>query len=151
MNPLEILLVSKPIRKDYMSFYPEKIPNTAQKPINSFYFRLDAAKEVKAQLESQLSNLDDRIEKIIDHFTLGDMPIIRFILNVSEDKEEIKKLAKALDRVADLIDVKNQLLPKLQLIATAEKDPNWLAMAFGDFSNEVEIDIDNIINGDYND
>jgi hypothetical protein len=79
------------------------------------------------------------------------MPIIRFILNISEDKEEIKKVAKALDRVADLIDAKNKILPKLQLITTAEQDPNWLAMAFGDFSMDVDLELDDIANGKYND
>ena len=74
-----------------------------------------------------------------------------FILNISEDKEEIKKVAKALDRVADLIDAKNKILPKLQLITTAEQDPNWLAMAFGDFSMDVDLELDDIANGKYND
>jgi predicted nucleic acid-binding Zn-ribbon protein len=134
-----------------MPAYPEKIPTTAKAPIDSFYFRLDAAKDIKKQLESQVAHLDERIEKIVDHFTLADMPIIRFILNVSEDREDLKKVAKALDRVADLIDARNEILPKLQLITTAEKNPNWLAMAFGDFSNDVELEIDNIINGEYND
>ena len=79
------------------------------------------------------------------------MPIIRFILNISEDKEEIKKVAKALDRVADLIDAKNKILPKLQLITTAEQDPNWLAMTFGDFSMDLDLELDDIANGKYND
>ena len=134
-----------------MPAYPEKIPNDAKGPINNFYFRLDAAKEVKKQLESQLSNLDNRIDKIVDHFTLADMPIIRFILNVSEDRDDLKKVAKALDRVADLMYSRNQILPKLQLIATAEKDPNWLAMAFGDFSVDVDLELDNIVDGKFND
>ena len=134
-----------------MTSYPEKIPISANLPIDNFYFRLDAAKGIKKQLQSDLSHIDERIDKIVDHFTLSDMPIIRFILNISEDKEEIKKVAKALDRVADLIDAKNKILPKIQLITTAEQDPNWLAMTFGDFSINVDLEIDDIANGKYND
>ena len=42
-------------------------------------------------------------DKIVDHFTLSDMPIIRFILNISEDKEEIKKVAKALKKAIKML------------------------------------------------
>jgi hypothetical protein len=150
-SPLENLLALRSTNKDYMTSYPEKIPISANAPIDNFYFRLDAAKGIKKQLQSDLAHIDERIDKIVDHFTLSDMPIIRFILNISEDKEEIKKVAKALDRVADLIDAKNKILPKLQLITTAEQDPNWLAMTFGDFSMDVDLELDDIANGKYND
>lgn len=131
--------------------YPEKIPASSLGPVNSFYFSLEASKEIKTQLESQLSNLDARIDKIVDHFTLDDMPIIRFILNISQDKEELKKVAKALDRVAELIHAKNQITPKLEVIKIAEKDPNWFALTFGDFSTDVELGLDSILYGDNND
>lgn len=130
--------------------YPEKIPNSLS-PMNTFMFNLESSRDVKKQLESQIAALDERIEKIVDHFTMQDMPIIRLILNVSEDREELKKVAKALDRIADLIHAKNELLPKLEVIKTAEKDPNWFAWAFGDFSSDVELEIDNLKNGNFDD
>lgn len=134
-----------------MNYYPEKIPNSLS-PIKSFYYNLDSSKEVKKQLESKISSLDERIEKIVDHFTLNDLPIIRLILNVSEDREELKKVAKALDRVADLIEVRNQLFPKLEVIKIAEKDPNWFANTFGDFSIDLDLELDNLlIDGEFND
>lgn len=134
-----------------MTSYPEKIPNSASKQIRDFHFNLDASKFVKSDLESQVLNLDERINKIVDHFTLDDIPIIRFILGQSHDREELKKLSKALDRVADLIDVKDKLLERLQVIKMAEKDPNWFAFTFGDFSTDVEVGIDNILYGEQND
>ncbi len=133
-----------------MNYYPEKIPNSLS-PIKSFYYNLESSRDVKKQLESKISSLDERIEKIVDHFTLNDMPIVRFILNVSEDKEELKKVAKALDRVADLIELRNQLTPKLEVIKIAEKDPNWFAHTFGDFSVDVDLELDNLLNGESND
>lgn len=133
-----------------MNYYPEKIPNSLS-PIKSFYYNLESSRDVKKQLESKISSLDERIEKIVDHFTLNDMPIVRFILNVSEDKEELKKVAKALDRVADLIELRNQLSPKLEVIKIAEKDPNWFAHTFGDFSVDVDLELDNLLNGESND
>lgn len=127
-----------------MTSYPEKIP-TSISPINNFYFNLENSKQIKRDLESQVQNLDNRIEKIVEHFTLDDVPIIKFILNVSHDKAELKKIAKALDRVADLIEARDSIIPKLQVIKTAESDPNWFAYTFGDFSVDVELEIDNIL------
>lgn len=130
-----------------MTSYPENIPDSLN-PIKNFRFNLNASKDVKDQLQSQIETLTDRIDKIADNITLDDMPIIRAILNVSHDREGLKKVAKALDRVADLIDARDQLVPKLKVIETAEQDPNWFAWTFGDFSEDVEFDIDRLLNGD---
>jgi hypothetical protein len=127
-----------------MDIYPEKIPSSVN-PMNSFYFNLDASKQVKRDIENQLNLLNDRIEKIVDHFTLDDMPVIKFILNISENREDLKKVGKALDRVADLIEARNELVPKLKIIELAEKDPNWFALTFGDFSVDVDLELDNIL------
>jgi hypothetical protein len=131
-----------------MTSYPEKIP-TSIAPISNFYFSLENSKQIKNELETQIHNLDDRIEKIVEHFTLDDVPIIKFILNVSHDKIELKKVAKALDRVADLIEARDAVTPKLQVIKTAESDPNWFAYTFGDFSSNVDLEIQDILNEDY--
>jgi len=128
-----------------MTSYPEKIPASIA-PIDSFYFNLENSKNIKNELESQIESLNERIDKIVDHFTLDDVPIIKFILNVSHDKAELKKIAKALDRVADLIELRDKILPKLQVIKTAESDPNWFALAFGNFSQDVDLGISNILN-----
>lgn len=133
-----------------MTTYPEKIPNSLS-PIKSFYYNLDQSKDTKNQIESKLFTLEERIEKIVDHFTLNDMPVVRFILNISEDKQELKNIAKALDRVADLIEIRNQLLPKLQVIKLAETDPNWFANTFGDFSADLDLNLNQFIFGDSND
>ena len=127
-----------------MDKYPEKIPSSINS-FNSFYFNLESSKSVKKELENQISLLTDRIDKIVDHFTLDDMPVIKFILNISEDREELKKIGKALDRVSDLIQARNELIPKLRVIETAEKDPNWFALTFGDFAADIDLELDNIL------
>ena len=73
------------------------------------------------------------------------MPVIKFILNISENREDLKKVSKALDRVADLIEARNDLLPKLRIIELAEKDPNWFALTFGDFSVDLDLELDDIL------
>lgn len=133
-----------------MSSYPEKIPSSLF-PIKNFRYNLDSSKEVKKQLESNIDKLNDRIDKIVDNITVDDAPILKFILNLTEDKQDLKKLARALDRIADLIDLRNQLLPKLQVIKMAEKEPNWFANTFGDFSSDIESQLDQLLNGETND
>jgi len=125
--------------------YPEKIPET-KASINQFLFSLEASNSVKTDLESQLNTLNDRIQKIVNSVTLNDMPVLSFILQNSHDKKELKKFAKAVDRVADLIDAADKIESRLNIIETAQKDPDWFAFTFGDFSKEIDEDIDNIFN-----
>lgn len=133
-----------------MTSYPEKIPQVS-KTIRQFYFNLDNSNDLQKELESQVSNLDERIDKIVDHFTIQDFPVIRAILGISQDRNELKKLSKAIDRIADLVDAKNKIIPKLEVIKTAQEDPNWFALAFGDFATHADLELDNILYGDNND
>jgi hypothetical protein len=125
--------------------YPEKIPETKPK-LDQFLFNLEASNSVKSELESQLSSLNDRIQKIVNSVTLNDIPILGFILQSSHDKKELKKFAKAVDRVADLIDSVDKIEVKIKIIETAQKDPDWFAFTFGDFSKEIDDDISDIFN-----
>ena len=118
-------------------------------PMKTFNFNLDASLETKKELKSQLSTVNDRIEKIIEHFQIDDFPVVQVILNMTHDKETLKGVAKALDRVADLIEIKDALQAKLKIIEHAEKDPSWFASTFGDFADSIERDIEKIL-GDNN-
>lgn len=130
-----------------MSSYPEKVPQSS--PIRNFQFNIDLASDAKSEIKSQLSNVDERIEKIVQHFAIDDIPIIRFILNITHDKESLKGLSKALDRVADLVEYHDNLSAKLKVIEHAEKDPTWFAYTFGDFSQSIDKDIEDMF-GDNN-
>lgn len=130
-----------------MSSYPERIPQSA--PIRNFQFNLDLAADAKAEIKSHISNLEERIEKIIQAFAIDDMPIIRFIINMTHDKDTLKGLAKALDRVADLVEHHDNLSSKFRVIEQAEQDPSWFAYTFGDFSSSIDNDIKDIF-GDNN-
>jgi len=123
--------------------YPEKIPDNKQN-FKNFLFTLEASASVKDDLQSQLDSLNDRIQKIVNSVTLNDMPVLSFILQNSHDKKELKKFAKAVDRVADLIDAADKIESRINIIETAQKDPDWFAFTFGDFSKEIDEDIDSI-------
>lgn len=124
--------------------------NKGSFPMKTFNFNLDASLETKKEIKSQLSTVNDRIEKIVDHFQIDDFPVVQVILNMTHDKETLKGVAKALDRVADLIEIKDSLQSKLKIIEHAEKDPSWFASTFGDFADSIEQDIQQIL-GDTND
>lgn len=113
--------------------------------IRTFNFNIDSSQETKKEIKSQLSGVNERIEKIIDHFQIEDFPIVQIILNMTHDKDTLKGIAKALDRVADLIEIKDSLHAKLKIIEHAEKDPSWFASTFGDFSESIDRDIEKIL------
>lgn len=112
--------------------------------IDSFKFSFDMVSKTKSSVQSEAENLKERIEKIIDHFTINDLPILRLILNVTDDRDDLKKLSKALDRLADLAGHYAVLNKKLQVIEQAESDPNWFAAAFGDFQQDIEDGLNSI-------
>jgi Trm5-related predicted tRNA methylase len=127
-----------------MSEKPEQIPKDV-KPLDKFTFSLNLSNKVKEDLESQLSAVEDRINSIANKVTVDGMPILKAILQTSHDKKELKRLAKGLDRVADLIEGSDQIKTRLSIIDTAHKDPDWFAWTFGDFSEHIDKHIESIL------
>lgn len=127
-----------------MTKYPEKIPQS--KPIDTFTFSINASESVRSQIQSDLNVLESRLDRIINEVLLDGVPLIRFIIQTSRDKKELKKLAKAIDRVAELIEYQDKLQSKLSVIDFAKEDPSWFALTFGDFSQDIDNEINNILN-----
>lgn len=113
--------------------------------IKNFNFSFAMAAKSREGLQEQLDGLSERIEKIIDHFTINDMPVLKFILNMSPSRDELKKLSKALDRLSDLVQLHNDIEAKLAVICHAEADPNWFALAFGDFESDLDRNLKQIL------
>lgn len=112
--------------------------------IKKFSFSFDMVKKSKKDIKEQHDAVKDRIDKIIDHFTVDDVPILGYILHVTTSRSELKKLSKAIDRLADLVETRSVLSSKLKVIEAAETDPNWFASAFGDFDQEIDHDLENL-------
>jgi hypothetical protein len=127
-----------------MSTYPEKIPEGLSS-IDTFPFSVKAGKLAKKDIESQLDAVNARIDKIVDHFIFSDTPILMFILRLTDKKADLKKLSKALDRVADLVEIQSDLNSRLSVLKVLESDPNWFATTFSDYSDEIDRDISFII------
>ena len=112
--------------------------------IKKFNFSFDMVNKTKAEIKQQHEAVKDRIDKIVNHFTVDDIPILGYILHVTNSRSELKKLSKAIDRLADLVDTSTSLGNKLKVIEAAETDPNWFASAFGDFDQEIDHDLENL-------
>lgn len=127
-----------------MSSYPEKIPDGLSS-IDKFPFSIKAGQSAKKDLESQLDSVNERIDKIVDHFIFSDIPILHFVLKATNQKSDLKKLSKAIDRIADLIEVQTDLNQRLSVIKILESDPIWFTSTFSDYSDEIDRDISFII------
>jgi hypothetical protein len=127
-----------------VSSYPEKIPDGIGS-IETFPFSFTAGKGAKRELESQLDQINSRIEKIVDHFVFNDIPIIHFVLKATTNKNDLKKMAKAIHRLADLVEVQEDLSSRLSVIKILEADPTWFTTTFSDYSSEIDKDISSIL------
>jgi|688.fasta_scaffold51740_3 hypothetical protein len=125
--------------------YPEKIPNSK---IQNFTFSFQQALSAQKDLENEHENLDKRISNIVDSekFYINGFPVLKNILMLSPKRNELKKLARAIDRLADLVEVFDTVEEKLSVIKTLHKDPNWFAWTFGDHSIDFDQEISSIIN-----
>jgi len=113
-----------------------------QNKLTSFTFSMTAAAKTKEELNKKVKILQERIDKLVNDFTIDDLPVLKPILSLTRSKTDLKRLAKAVDRVADIVEIYDSLNGKLKIVEMVETDPNWFASTFGDF----EKDIDNAIN-----
>jgi hypothetical protein len=127
-----------------MNPYPEKIPEGISS-IDTFPFSIKAGKSAKNEIENQLNAINDRIDKIVDHFVFSDIPILMYVLKATRQKSDLKKMAKAIDRLADLVQAQDDLSSRLNVINTLEADPTWFASTFSDYSDEIDRDLSFII------
>lgn len=127
--------------------YPEKIPSDITK-INNFTFSFSHANKEKEKLANSAETLNNRIEQIAnsEKFFIGGVPIIRSLLGLAPDKNDLKKLSKALDRLAELVELQNTLNTKLAVHHAINENPNWFIETFGDFSSEIDDDIEQLFN-----
>lgn len=130
-----------------MTDYPERRP-ASLKPVESFHFSLKGMEDTKRECDLQLSALGERIKRIAEKktVTMNGQPfnIIDKILDICRDKAELKGLAQGIDRVAEIIERYDELDARARILDIIEKDPTWLAWAFGDFESELEADLANL-------
>lgn len=130
--------------------YPEKIPNFST---DNFVFSFDKARSALPELQKINETLEERIEKIVssEKFFISDYPILRQIMMLSPDKNQLKLLSKALDRLSELVDSQKTINQKLVVFKMLQEDPDWFTLSFGDFSKEIDSDLQSLFSSDVED
>ena len=100
-----------------------------------------------SELEADHEKMMDRISQIVDSekFYINGFPVLKNIIQLQPKKSDLKKLSKALDRLGDLMEAFQELDAKMNVINTVQEHPHWFAWAFGDFSKEIEDDLENFL------
>jgi hypothetical protein len=112
--------------------------------INEFNFSFALAQQAKGALEKEHEELVERIAKITDSekFFINGFPVLKNIIQLGPKKADLKKISKAIDRLADLLELFQELDSKISVINTVQEHPNWFAWTFGDFAKEIDKDIE---------
>lgn len=120
----------------------------AEDDIKNFNFSFSLAQSAKKELESEHSAMNERINNIVDSekFFVNNFPVLKNILTLGPTKADLKKLSKALDRLADLIEVFTDLDNKITVIETLNKHSSWFAWSCGDFTQEIDQGLESILN-----
>lgn len=116
--------------------------------LKDFNFSFALANKARKELEAEHENMMERISAIVDSekFYINGFPVLKNIIPLAPKKSDLKKLAKAIDRLADLLEVYQELDNKISVINTVQEHPNWFTWTFGDFANEIEQDIETFFN-----
>ncbi len=111
----------------------------ASKDHTRFVFDVSRSDPYLTDLNNKISQLDTRLEKLSD-LRLGEYPLIKMIMQLSSnpDPKELKDIAEALNRIADILPKYHQLVERKQFIEFARSNPDVTALAFADWSDEFQ-------------
>ena len=104
----------------------------------AFTFSFARALETKKDIKLQLEAAEARIERFVTEVRLDGHPIIGAILSVSHDPDDLRKVAAALERVADIIPAIDELQGQVTMIELASKNPDKFKGMFGSFDDEID-------------
>jgi len=116
-----------------------------QTSFDKFTFSMKLAEETGKDISKKVDTLNERIEKISDAITVNDMPIVKAILSVTRSKSDLKKLAKALDRLSEIIELHDSLKNRLTVIEAVKNDSRWFVSSFADFEQDIDKTIEQIM------
>jgi Trm5-related predicted tRNA methylase len=113
-----------------------------------FNFSFALAQKAKSDLQDQHEKLLERISNIVESekFHVNGFPVLKNIIGLQPKKVDLMRLSKALERLADLVEMFSEIDKKVNLIDVVESNPNWFAVTFGDFSKEIDQDIEKLFN-----
>ena len=117
--------------------HPREAPGNLYKS-----FLIDAAPDKLSKsisdIDGKIRHLDDRIQRLIEKFTVNNMPLMEFVLNFANDPEELLPFAEGLDRAAKLSKLRKELQAKRLTLSSLKENPSWFMGELNDFSTEID-------------
>jgi len=109
----------------------------------SWRFSSTAGTESIKNLDLQIDAIKNRIDvldsrAVLVDETRGEMRILKQIVAISSDAEQLEVLGKALVRVSEFITDLKELEDKKRVADILSKNPSWLVSAFVDVDEDLE-------------
>lgn len=129
--------MSDPKQEEYPETIPEVIPFEGD---NTFTFSLAAGDAAVTDIDAEISSLEDRLARLArrKEVQINGIPVLQHIIGLTQDREELRNIGKALIRVADLTPRLQELYKRKNVIDMARDNPRWLMATFADFSDQIE-------------
>lgn len=89
-----------------------------------------------AQRINQRNNLAGRLERLITEPKISGHPFIQYIFQNAPDvtEDELRTVAKAVERVADILEAYKAIDEEVRALSFIHSHPNVIACAFGKFN-----------------
>lgn len=120
-----------------MDIQPDDSP-FKNKKIDRFTISLKIAAKQLKDITLQIDAKEERVKRIVDNVRVGDHPVIAYILSITKDREDLERIAKALNRIAPEVAEIQELQTKQVLLKMALERPHEFALMLGDFSSEID-------------
>jgi hypothetical protein len=121
--------------------YPELLPEGLT-PLDTLPFRFNPKNSKKSleDIKNQVEAIESRISQLArrEELQIQGIPVLQHLISLSQNKDELRFLGKALLRVAELMPELEDLKKQQLVLEVAEDNPRWLMATFGDFSEEID-------------
>lgn len=114
-----------------MANEPAELPLAAS-AIDSSYLKRSAKtlEEEKDALEDRMNKLARRLDETLGHGPHGGPPMLLQLINVVDDPDHLKIMAKVLNVAADVHREHQEVSSRLEVINYARSNPGWFAKEF---------------------
>lgn len=108
-------------------------------PLDKFTIDLAAVENAKNELDEKMNTLNGQISRMISKVEVDDMPVLLPILNLTHERKMLEKIARALTRIAPMMEEYEKLGRRKHLLEVAAEEPGWLAATLGDFTDTFNV------------
>ena len=122
--------------------HPEEIPASLPGS-EAFTFSHVMAKEAVSALDQELTQLRERVDKIVDlvvweNDQFGRIEVLKSLLRLGPNPEDMRLLAKCLDRIADIYPRMKEAESRASVAKFITEQPDWFTATFANLSAEVD-------------